>query len=109
MLALIFIYFIGKPFFDLAGAHKKHQWGFAILGVVLYYAGSVLGIVILGIVMELSGLVAFDDIPEFALNLLGIPLGILACWILYKILKKQWSKAPTPMSEEVLDGDLKQL
>ncbi len=32
MIELVLIFFVGKAFYDLAGRHKKHQWGFAILG-----------------------------------------------------------------------------
>ncbi len=43
MLGLFLLYFIGKIFYQLAEAHNKNKWVFAILGVIAYYAGTFLG------------------------------------------------------------------
>jgi hypothetical protein len=105
MLSLVFIYFIGKLFYDLAGVNNKNQWGFAILGVVAYYAGSFLGALAIGILAEF-GVLPFQ-VGDRALGFVGIPFGALACWGTYTLLKTQWKKASEKVNrEEVLDGDL---
>jgi hypothetical protein len=37
---------------------------------------------------------------------MALPVGVLSCWGLYKILQNQWSKAPIQKDSEVLDRDL---
>ena len=105
MIGLVFIYFIGKAYYDLAELHHKSKWGFAILGVVSYYLGVVIGGVILGVLSELQ-VIAIDDIPEIVVGLMALPMGILSCWGFYKLLQKQWSKTAVPETTDVLDGDL---
>jgi hypothetical protein len=106
MLGLFLIYFIGKSFYDLAFEFHKSHWGFAILGVVSYYAGTIVAGVIFGLLVEFDVVPALSDIPELALNLIAMPFGLLACWGLYQLLKSQWAKAPEKQSTEVLDTDL---
>lgn len=105
MLGLIFIYFVGKAFYDLAGKHDKSQWGFAILGVVSYYGGLLVGALVIGIVLELNSPGYVDDSNDTFLGLLAIPLGLLTCWLTYTLLKKAWSK-PKEISTNTLDSDL---
>ena len=104
MLGLVFIYFIGKLFYDLAGLNNKNQWGFAVLGVVAYYAGSFMGAFVIAVLSEL-GIFPFE-VSEMALNFIGIPFGALTCWGTYMLLKSQWSKSAAKVNrDEVLDGD----
>ena len=105
MLGLIFIYFVGKAFYDLAGKHGKSQWGFAILGVVSYYGGLMLGAFAIGIVVELNAPGTIDDSNDTMFGLLAIPIGILCCWLTYTLLKKAWSK-PKETIGTTLDSDL---
>jgi len=106
MIALVLLYFVGKAFYDLAGLHNKSQWGFAILGVVSYYAGIFFAGVVMAIISEL-GIISLESTPEFVLNLAALPVGVLSCWGTYTILKNQWSrKTPKVNSEDVLDSDL---
>ncbi|MEZ4829954.1 MAG: hypothetical protein R3C61_27280 [Bacteroidia bacterium] len=99
MLGLILIYFIGKYFYELADDHNKSKWGFAILGVVSYYAGTIIGGSVIGIIYGLTGNMP-DDTDTFLLGLLAIPVGLLTCVGLYFLLKKMWSK------EEIQKEDL---
>lgn len=110
MLGLFLIYFIGKAYYELAHEFDKHRWGFAILGVVTYYAGFYLVAFITGILIGLGvfGDLDIDNIPEIGFSLLCLPFGILACWGLHRILKNQWSKARTETNVEALDSDMLQ-
>lgn len=106
MLSFIFLYFIGKPFYQLAGEYNKHQWGYAILGVVSYYAATFIGGVILALFIEYVISYSIDNINDKVLGLMAIPFGVLGCWGTYKLLQKSWSKTPSLSNEDVLDADI---
>jgi hypothetical protein len=106
MIALILIYFIGKAFYDLAGKFQKSQWGFAILGVVSYYAGILIGGLILGVLIELGVTPYLQDLSDSVYTLIALPLGVLSCWGTYRFLKSQWTSASSTQQNEVLDADL---
>jgi len=48
----------------------------------------------------------FYDMPDFAINLLALPAGLLTCWIAYKLLKNHWEKDPKTQQSEAIDQDL---
>lgn len=102
MLGIIFIYFIGKYFYNLAGDYDKSVWGFAILGVLSYYAGTFIGAFFLVIVGDLTGAFIFDESNELVLSLISIPFGILSCWGFYKILERNWGKEEK-FNENIID------
>lgn len=103
MIGIIFLYFIGKHFYELAQEHEKSQWGYAILGVISFYFGSFIA----GVFIALSDILFETDYTntasELVLSLIGIPFGFLTCWGLYKILKYSWSKKPRTDNSESLD------
>jgi hypothetical protein len=105
MIALVLLYFAGKAFYDLAGKHGKHQWGFAILGVASYYGGVLLGGVILGIVLEIYSPGYVETANETMLSIMMIPIGVLTCYLTYILLKKNWSK-PKEVTRVTLDADM---
>jgi hypothetical protein len=107
MIGIFLIYFLGRAFYDLAFEYNKHQWGYAILGVVSYYTGTFVG----GLVLVLGAGYLFEtDIttyPDMAINLMAVPFGLLGCWGLYRILKSNWKKkTEVPEAESVLDSNL---
>ena len=107
LLVIFLIYYIGRAFYELAFEFDKHQWGYAILGVVCYYAGTFVGGLILvvgaGFIFELD----ITTYPDLAINLMSMPFGFLACWGLYRILKSHWQKkTEAPETESILDGNL---
>jgi hypothetical protein len=106
MIGLLLIYFIGKYFYDLAGQYKKSRWGFAILGIVSYYAGTIIGGAGLGIFMDLMLDISVDELPGIALGLMTVPFGVLACWGFYKLLQSRWSKPSSSVPDDVLDQNL---
>ena len=106
MLGLFLIYFIGKSFYDLAFEFHKSQWGFAILGVVSYYTGTIVVGLVVGLLIEFGVIPSLSGLPDLVLNLMAMPFGLLACWGLYHLLKSQWSKAPARQETDALDTDL---
>ena len=92
MLGLLLIYFIGKYFFDLAVKHEKSKWGFAILGVVTYYAGTFVAGVIIAVLMEQNKPGSIDEMNDLVLGIISLPFGVAASSALYFILKKNWQK-----------------
>ena len=106
MIGILLIYFVGKTFYDLAGLHKKNPWGFAVLGVASYYAGNILGGVLLAVLSEL-GLFSLEGIHETVIGIMALPIGILTCWGTYSLLRNRWEKSAEKVNrDEVLDGDL---
>lgn len=109
LLSLILLYYIGNHFYKLAKAHQKNGWVFAILGIVSYYAGTIVGGIIIAVFIEAGTSSSIDDIPDFTIDIISIPFGILSYWFTYRFLKKQWSKPrETDYNPEVLDGNLRQ-
>lgn len=92
MLGFIFMYFIGKQFYDLALEHKKNGWLYAVLGVASYYAGTFL----VGIFIGLGCLfmnIDIESINDLVLNLAAIPAGLLLCWLTFYLLKRNIIKS----------------
>lgn len=106
MLGLVLIYFIGKNYYELASKYDKSPWGFAILGVVAYYAGTFMAGMFFGLLAEFGISDFFIELPEIALSFFALPFGLLACWGLYKILLKNWSTQPGKNRYGSLDSDL---
>lgn len=97
MLGLVLLYWIGKYFYKLAEEYNKNQWGFAILGVVVYYGGILLFSVIIGVILEVFFPGVLDTFDETLFGFLMLPFGILSCYLLYKYLEKSWEKnKPNP-------------
>lgn len=107
MIGIILIYFVGKAFYDLAHEHDRSRWGFAILGVLSYYAGTFLAGVVAVFIYDFILLSSIDDVPEIGLQLAAVPIGILTCWGFYKILQSHWrEKSSVADDSEVLDANL---
>jgi len=92
MLGILLIYFIGKKFYDLALENKKSGWGFAILGVISFYAFQFIFGIILALVVGVNEYGEFDGMSDFGINILGIIVGVIGVVILYYILQKVWAK-----------------
>ncbi|WP_338763454.1 hypothetical protein WAF17_19655 [Bernardetia sp. ABR2-2B] len=94
MLGFVFMYFIGKYFYELAQKANKTKsimWLFAVLGVISYYIGTFIGGVAIGFFAVIFD-INLTYYPDFAVNLVGVPFGILMCWGFYMILKNVWKK-----------------
>ncbi|WP_299766496.1 hypothetical protein [uncultured Dokdonia sp.] len=101
MLSLLLLYWIGKYFYKLAEAHNRSKWGFAILGIIAYYAGTLLFGLILGIASEFISPGFIDTINDILLGIILLPFGILCCYIFYKLLENSW-KEEDPESSELI-------
>jgi ABC-type Co2+ transport system permease subunit len=75
------LYWIWRTFSGLAGRHNKVKWQFGLLGIIAFMAGSYIGRLVEGILVDyvLSGL-------------LRLPLGLLSCWGMHRFLKTSWTK-----------------
>jgi hypothetical protein len=105
MLGLIFIYYLGKKFYELAIEYKRSPWPYAILGIVGYYAGLLGFALVLGLFLGMTNNSDFLGGNEFLLGLICIPFGLLSARILYIILEKKWGKNSKAEDEnELLDS-----
>ncbi|WP_026775120.1 hypothetical protein [Polaribacter sp. Hel_I_88] len=103
MLGLILLYWIGKYFYKLAEEYDKSKWVFAILGIVVYYVGSLLfGVIILFLIDAFSNEYSDDSISDFLLGVIAMPFGLLTCYFLYNYLKKTWQKE-IPNTNKLID------
>lgn len=84
------IFFIGKSYYQLASAHNKSNWGFAILGVATYYAGTFLFGILLAITLELMSPGTLEGMSDFLLGVIAVPFGLLSAAGLYYLLKRIW-------------------
>ncbi|AJR04854.1 hypothetical protein AW14_07395 [Siansivirga zeaxanthinifaciens CC-SAMT-1] len=101
MLGLFLIYFIGKKFYDLADTYEQNKWLYAIISVVFYYAvGFVFGVVLFVLDFYVFGW-NLDWENNFGVNLLGLPIGLLALWVLYMILESRWKKRIVLVKDEI--------
>lgn len=105
MLGLILIYLVGKKFYELAFEYNKSRWGYAIAGVVSYYAGYLLSVLIIATIVEINNPGYITDSNELIFSVLGIPFGALICWAFYRMLEKNWSKDKSAQPN-TLDGGM---
>ena len=93
MLGLVLIYFIGKYFYKLAEDFGKSKWGFAILGVVSYYAGAFLGGIILGLISIFWEDFDIEYMSDMQLGLMAILWSVNVCWSIFSF-KENLDKKP---------------
>lgn len=106
MLGILLIYFIGKYYYDLAILHNKSKWGFGVLGVIVYYAGTTIFGVVAGVSIAMLKPELLDTVPELVWSIVALPFGILATWGLYRFLKKKWENQGNESLEDILDSGL---
>ena len=92
MLGLILIYWLGKYFYKLAEEYDKSKWGFAVLGVVSYYLITFGFAITVVIIAEIVSPGYIDTFSDRALDLISMPFGLLAIYLLYQYLLKTWKK-----------------
>lgn len=101
MLGIVLIYWLGKYFYQLAEKYNQNKWLYAILGIVVYYVSQLMFGFLLGILNELfSWGINFDN---FAINLLGIPVGLLASYLFYLLLEKIWKRDVVVIKDSIHD------
>ncbi len=102
MLGLLPLFIVGRYFYQLAHEHNRSTWGFAILGIVVYFASHVLLGVVLGLVLVATGSQMILEESSLMINLIGIGMGVLAVWLFYYLLKRNWEKNPKSASNSDL-------
>lgn len=102
MLGLVLLYFIGKKFYELADEYEKNKWGFAILGVIVYYLGAFVFGVVLGVFVVIMESDFLETTNNFILGIMALPFGILSCYGLYYYLEKTWKKQK-PLQDKMID------
>lgn len=105
MLGIFLLYFIWKYYSELAVEFNKSKWGYGILGIAIYYLGTFVGGLIIGIVTVLMGN-DIDSVNDILMSLIAIPFGLLSTWGLYKILQYNWAKKMKESNYNSLDSDL---
>lgn len=91
MLGFVLIYFIWKRFADLAFEYKHKKWVFGLIGVASYYLGTLIAGLILGLlILFFDFSIDFDN--TLLMSLIGLPFGVLTCYLVYSFLKKKWEK-----------------
>jgi len=100
MLGLVLIYWIGKYFYVLAEKYNQNKWLFAVLGVVMYYFGTLVAGVFIGIAIEVFD-VDFNLENTFLLSVIALPFGIAFCWTFYYLLEKSWKKIASQPIENI--------
>lgn len=100
MLGILLIFFIGKYYYELAQDYYKHRWVYGIFGIIIYYVGTAIGGVILGL-LDLIFAWNFDWDNSLFLGLLALPFGISAAYVIYILLKKKWKKEITVVKDEI--------
>ncbi|WP_025743522.1 hypothetical protein [Aquimarina pacifica] len=101
MLGLLLLYWIGKYFYKLAEEYNKSKWGFAILGIVVYYGGIIFFSLIIGIIFEITSPGFLDTFNETLLSIIMIPFGMLSSYLLYQYLEKIWKKNRSDLHESI--------
>ena len=91
MIGIILIYFIWKRFADLAFKYNHKKWIYGLLGVIVYYAGSLLGGLILGLLSVIINFV-IDWENNLLMSIIALPFGLATCYGTYYFLEKKWKK-----------------
>lgn len=102
IFGFLFIYFIGKRFYELAGRYNQNQWLFAILSIAVYYAATfifVIGVVVLDEFIFNW----YIDWEDTFLTYLSIPVGLLALWGFYRFLESRWKSRIVIIKDEIQD------
>ena len=101
MLGIILLFFIGKYFYKLAEKYDKNRFGYGALGIITYYAGTIIFALLFGIIGEVIKPGYLDTMNEYALGLISITFGLAASYILYMYFKKEWKKSVVDDSEMI--------
>ncbi len=102
MLGILLIYFIGKRFYDLSEEYEQNKWLYAILSVIVYYAGTFLAGVVFAFLVEF-GIMDIDLENSLMLTIIALPFGLGAVYLFYILLEKKWKKTVVVIKDEIND------
>ncbi len=89
MVGLLFIFFIGRWFYNLVQGKGWQAWGLACIGVVSYYFGTITFVV----VIELLDAFVFTEISLTLVEVVSFIPGLLFCYMVYVLCKKYIRKS----------------
>lgn len=99
MLGIILLYYVGKPFYELAEVHLKNKWLWAILGCLIYYLGTIIAGLGLFIMFDIADYES--RATKFLIELFCVPFGLLAAWGFYKALENSWKKKSNSANADI--------
>jgi len=102
MLGILLIFFIGKYFYELAQDYYKHRWLYGILGIAVYYLGTMIGGFIVAILSELF-LWDLNFESTLTLTFIAFPSGLLFAGVFYFLLKRNWNNSVVEVKDEIQD------
>jgi len=94
MLGLILVFFVGRAFYNLAKEFNKTPWLYVIIGIGSYYLGIIIYSLAVGLLVGIFNPDLLEGSFSIVIGLTAIPFGVLACYLYYSMLKKDWSKRP---------------
>jgi len=103
MLGLLLIFFIGKYYYELAQDYYKHRWLYGIFGIAIYYVGTAIGGVVLGIAIELFDL-NFNLDNTFGISIIALVFGVATAFIIYFLIKRQWNKPAIKIDKDEIQN-----
>jgi hypothetical protein len=90
MLGLLLVYFIWKHFSELSVEHNKSKWVYGLSGIAIYYLGTFLFGLAIGLTDVFAGTHYVDDNNNIIISIISLPFGILSALGLYKFLENKW-------------------
>jgi TRAP-type C4-dicarboxylate transport system permease small subunit len=72
------------------------------LGIVVYYAGTFVFVIILLFGAEIFSPNYFETVNDRLIDVICLPFGLLSCYLLYNYLKKTWQKE-IPNTNKLID------
>ena len=101
MLDILLLYFIGRKFYTLSESFNRNKWGYALLGIAAYIV-TILFMVVFLLAMNRRGYAEEIKLNATVAGLIAVPFGLLSCFGVYSLLKKQW-KAYVIENPDILD------
>lgn len=92
MLGLVFIYFIGKMYYELARKFEKNKWLFAIIGLGIFYGATLVFAIVIMLVYEFTGNDSGNLETNIGFNLICSLVGGVFCYFMFKILEKKYER-----------------
>lgn len=102
MLGFVIIFFIGKFYYELAQEYYKKRWLYGILGIIIYYSGTVIGTFILGTLDELINL-GINWGSSYNLLLIQLISGMGSAGLCYFVFWRKWKKEDMLVKDEIQD------
>lgn len=102
MLEIVAVVLIGRYFYKLAEEYDKSKWLFPLIGIVTFYGTYLVVGFFYGIYLySTDPYITESDINPFMVVLLGLPIGIGAVVLLYKLLESNWKKNTKKQSPNI--------